>query len=94
MKPDKSVAFAQHVIAKDANNEEALLVVTDGAYQHKQYDAAIAEFKSSVDSAATPEPATIVRLANAYNEAGKYDLALATADRAVVGHAQMPDRGA
>jgi tetratricopeptide (TPR) repeat protein len=41
MKPDKSVAFAQHVIAKDPNNEDALLVVTDSAYQHKQYDAAV-----------------------------------------------------
>jgi tetratricopeptide (TPR) repeat protein len=41
MKPDKSFAFAQHVIAKDPNNEEALLVVTDGSYQRKQYDAAI-----------------------------------------------------
>ena len=41
MKPDKSFAFAQHVVTKDPNNEEALLVVTDGAYQRKQYDAVI-----------------------------------------------------
>ena len=41
MKPDKSFAFAQHVITKDSDHEEALLVVTDGAYQRKQYDAAV-----------------------------------------------------
>jgi hypothetical protein len=41
MKPDTSFAFAQHVVAKEPNNEEALLVVTDGAYQRKQYDATI-----------------------------------------------------
>jgi len=41
MKPDKSFAFAQHVISKDPNNEEALLVLTAGTYEHKQYDGAI-----------------------------------------------------
>jgi hypothetical protein len=41
VKPDKSFAFAQHVVSKEPNNEDALLVVTDGAYQRKQYDAAI-----------------------------------------------------
>ena len=39
-----------------------------------------------MDSAATPEPATIARLANAYNEAGMYDLAISTAER-VIGQA-------
>ncbi len=40
MKPDKSFAFAQRVIAKDPNSEELLLVLTAGSYDRKQYDAA------------------------------------------------------
>jgi tetratricopeptide (TPR) repeat protein len=47
----------------------------------KKYDAAANEFKMAVDGAATPEPATMVRLAAAYNGAKKYDDALAMCDK-------------
>jgi hypothetical protein len=51
------------------------------ALTRKKTDLAITEFKTSVDIAATPDPATYVRLAVAYNLAGKYDDAIATADK-------------
>jgi tetratricopeptide (TPR) repeat protein len=41
MKPDRSFEFAQHVVGKDPNNEEALLVLTAGCYERKQYDATV-----------------------------------------------------
>jgi tetratricopeptide (TPR) repeat protein len=59
------------------------------ALVRKKYDVAINEFKMSVEGAAHPEPAYEVRLASAYNAAGKYDDAIATADK-VMGEAETP----
>src|SRR5947209_6838749 len=42
----------------------------------KKWDVAITEFKTAVETASQPDPATQVRLASAYNAAGKYDDAL------------------
>jgi tetratricopeptide (TPR) repeat protein len=47
----------------------------------KKDDAAIAEFKTAVDGAATPEPATMIRLAASYTNAKRYDEAAAMADK-------------
>ena len=47
----------------------------------KKWDMAIAEFKMAVATASQPDPATQVRLASAYNAAGKYDDALAIIDK-------------
>jgi tetratricopeptide (TPR) repeat protein len=47
----------------------------------KKYDVAITEFKTAVDGAATPDAATMVRLAAAYNQGGKPDEALAVLDK-------------
>lgn len=47
----------------------------------KKWDVAITEFKSSVDMSEKPDPATQVRLASAYNAAGKYDDALPILDK-------------
>lgn len=54
------------------------------AMVQKKYDAAIAEFKSSIEVAATPEPATSVRLAAAYTNAGKFDDSVALLDKVTV----------
>jgi tetratricopeptide (TPR) repeat protein len=51
------------------------------AVVRKKYDVAVQEYKTAVDSAATPEPANIVRLANAYNLNKQPDAAIATLDR-------------
>jgi tetratricopeptide (TPR) repeat protein len=51
------------------------------AVVRKKYDVAITEFKTAVDGATTPDAATMVRLAGAYNQAGKPDDALAVLDK-------------
>jgi tetratricopeptide (TPR) repeat protein len=51
------------------------------AVLRKKYDVAIAEFKEAVNGAATPDPATMVRLGQAYNVAGKPDDAVAILDK-------------
>ncbi len=59
------------------------------ALVRKKYDAAISEFKMAADGAAHPEPAYQVRLASAYNAAGKYDDAISTAEK-VMNEADAP----
>jgi tetratricopeptide (TPR) repeat protein len=51
------------------------------ALDRKKYDAAVTEFKTAVDDAATPDPATMVRLAGAYDQAGKPDEGIAMLDK-------------
>jgi tetratricopeptide (TPR) repeat protein len=51
------------------------------ALVRKNYDQAISEFKTAVAATKEPEPAAEVRLAAAYNKAGKYDDAIAICDR-------------
>jgi|SRR5579863_2976845 len=51
------------------------------AMVNKKYDAAINEFKTSIDGAATPDLTTSVRLAAAYTNAGKFDESLALLDK-------------
>ncbi len=85
-KPNPQVTDEQWVATKKDLNSQAHEALANALMVRKKYDAAIAEFKIAVDSAATPEPATIARLANAYHEAGKYDLAISTAER-VIGQA-------
>ncbi len=41
------------------------------ALARKKYDVAATEFKTAVDGAATPDPATMVRLAAAYDQGGQ-----------------------
>jgi hypothetical protein len=47
----------------------------------KKYDVAAQNWKTAVDSASTPDPATMVRLANAYNQLNKPDEAIAVLDK-------------
>ncbi len=51
------------------------------ALVRKRYDEAATQFKLSVDSAATPDPATMVRLGSAYLSGGKPAEALAVFDK-------------
>jgi len=48
------------------------------AVVRKKYDVAITEFKTAIDTEATPNATTMLRLAAAYDQAGKPDDALAT----------------
>jgi tetratricopeptide (TPR) repeat protein len=51
------------------------------AAARKKHDDAIEMFKKSIETAANQDPATKIRLAAAYNEAGKYDEAIAIVDQ-------------
>jgi tetratricopeptide (TPR) repeat protein len=51
------------------------------AMGRKKYDVAVSEFGEAVTGAHDPDPAAIVRLAAADNKAGKYDDAIANADK-------------
>ena len=47
----------------------------------KNYPQAIDQYKTAINDAAHPDPATMVRLAKAYNDNKQYDDAIATADK-------------
>jgi tetratricopeptide (TPR) repeat protein len=51
------------------------------ALARRKPDVEITEFKSAVDMSTPPDPVWLARLANAYNDAGKPDDALATANK-------------
>lgn len=51
------------------------------AMARKKYDVAITEFKTAVEGATQPDPATMVRLGAVYNLAGKHDEAIAVLDK-------------
>ena len=57
------------------------------AMLRNQYPAAINEFKTSIESGATPDSTTVVRLGDAYLRSGNYDEAIAQFDKA----AAMPN---
>jgi len=51
------------------------------ALTRKKYDVAATEYKIALESASSPDPATMVRLASAYSQSGKHDDALAQLDK-------------
>jgi len=53
------------------------------AMLRKKYDAAITNFQTSINEAASPDSTTMVRLGEAYLQAGKYDDAIASFDKAM-----------
>jgi tetratricopeptide (TPR) repeat protein len=82
-KPNEQLPDAQwEGVKKDvaANGHEILGQV---AMVRKQPEVAVTEFKTAAETAANPEPATLVRLAAAYNVAGKYDEAIEAANKAM-----------
>lgn len=86
-KPRPDITDEQWAAAKKdyiAQGHEALAIA---AVVRKKYDVAISEYKASIDGAATPDPASMVRLADAYAESGKPDDAIATIDKVLA----MPD---
>ena len=88
-KPNPQMTDQQWEDAKKDLIAEAHDALGMSALLRKKYDVAINEFKMSVEGAAHPEPAFEVRLASAYNNAGRFDEAIATADK-VMNEAQTP----
>lgn len=90
-KPNPQMTDQQWEEAKKDIIAEAHEALGMSALIAKKYDPAIAELKMAVDGAAQPQPAYKVRLASAYQSAGKYDESIAMAE-AVMGDAQAPQQ--
>jgi len=88
-KPNPQITDQQWDEAKKDMIAQAHDALGMSALTRKNYDAAVTEFKTAVDGAAHPEPAYEVRLASAYNDAKKYDEAIATAQK-VMDEPQTP----
>ena len=73
---DQQWADTKKDLASDAHQYLGII-----AMDRKKYDVAVTEFSDAVTGATTPDPAAIVRLAAADNKAGKYDDAIANADK-------------
>jgi tetratricopeptide (TPR) repeat protein len=74
--PDEQWNAAKKDYASQAHEAFALANVL-----RKKYDLAIAEYKEAVEGAATPDPTTMVRMGQCYNQAGKPDDAIAILDK-------------
>ena len=81
VKPNPQITDEQWAAYKKDMKSQAHENLGLAALARKKYDAAIAEFKTSVDESATPDPATMVRLASAYDQAGKPDEGIAVLDK-------------
>lgn len=86
-KPNPQMTDDQWAAAKKdfiGQSFEALGMI---AMVRKKYDDAVTNFKAALDAAAQPDPATMVRLASAYNNSNKPDEALALIEKV----SAMPD---
>ncbi|MDZ4800457.1 MAG: tetratricopeptide repeat protein [Bryobacteraceae bacterium] len=80
-KPNPQLTDELWAAGKKDSEAEAHSALGQIAVVRKKYDVAIQEYKQAVDGAANPDPATVVRLANAYNMSGKPDDAIAMLDK-------------
>jgi tetratricopeptide (TPR) repeat protein len=80
-KPNPQITDDQWASVKKDYVSQAHEAFGAGAALRKKYDVAISEYKKAVDDAGTPDPATMVRLGQVYNAAGKPDDAIAILDK-------------
>ena len=90
-KPNPQITDEQWEGVKKDMVAEAHDTIGLSALQRKDYNAAITEFKTAVDGAAHVQPAFEVRLASAYQQAGKNDEAIAMAQK-VMDEADTPQQ--
>jgi tetratricopeptide (TPR) repeat protein len=83
-KPNPKITDDQWANHKKDSISEAHEDLGMAALARKKTDVAVAEFKLAVDGAATPDPATMARLAAAYNQSGKPEDALAVCTKVLV----------
>ncbi len=88
-KPNPNITDEQWEAAKKDMTAQAHEALGMAQSARKKYDLAIAEFKLSVDGAATPDPGTFLRLGDALHQVGKYDEAIANFDK-VMANANSP----
>ncbi len=82
-KPNPQVPDAQWDGMKKDFAAEGHLALGMSSVVRKKYDVAIKEFQTSLELDSTPDPAVMVRLAQAYNLSGKYDEATAMANKII-----------
>jgi len=82
-KPQPQITDEQWADAKKDYTSEAYQALGIASMNQKKYPDAITQFKSSLAAAAHPDPATYVRLGEAYAQTKDYDSAIAAFDKAV-----------
>lgn len=80
LRPNPNITEEQWEGAKRDFRAQAHESLGMGAMVRKDYDTAIAEFKTAIDTGATPNPGVKLRLAAALNEKGNHDEAIAMID--------------
>ena len=80
-KPNPQMTDEQWNAAKLDITAQAHQALGMAAMLRKKYDVAIAEFKAAAEGGSSPDPASQVRLATAYEAAGKLDEAIAILDK-------------
>ncbi|HET8548893.1 MAG TPA: tetratricopeptide repeat protein [Bryobacteraceae bacterium] len=80
-RPRPDITEEQWTGAKKDLTAQAYETLGHAATVRKNYAGAIENYRKAIEIASTPDPATLVRLASALNETGKYDEALATLDK-------------
>jgi tetratricopeptide (TPR) repeat protein len=90
-KPNPQLSDQQWADFKKDTISQAHDALGMSALDKKDYDKAISELKMAVEGAAHPEPAYQVRLASAYQSAGKNDEAIALAEK-VMNDSQVPQQ--
>jgi tetratricopeptide (TPR) repeat protein len=86
-KPNPGIPDDQWEMIKKDYTAESYQALGMVAMVRKKYPEAIAAFKTSTETSPQPDAGTLVRLASAYNLAGQFDNAIATADKALA----LPD---
>jgi tetratricopeptide (TPR) repeat protein len=90
-KPNPQLSDQQWADFKKDTIAQAHDALGMSALDRKDYDKAISELKMAVDDAAHPEPAYQVRLASAYQSAGKNDEAIQLAEK-IMNDSQVPQQ--
>jgi tetratricopeptide (TPR) repeat protein len=80
-KPNPQVTDEQWAEQKRFDTAQAHVDLGLIATVRKKYDQAITEYKAAVETA--PDPGSMIRLGGAYNDAGKFDDAIAMLDKAL-----------
>ena len=81
VKPNPNVPDAQWEAVKKDDTAMAHVDLGIVATVRKKFDVAITEYKAAIESAATPDPSHMVRLAGAYSDSGKPDDAIYVLDK-------------
>ena len=89
-KPNPQVTDEQWEAAKKDDVAQAHVDLGLIASVRKKFDVAITEYKAAVEGASQPDPGSMIRLAGAYNDGGKFDDAIAILDKVLA----VPDLNA